>query len=553
MSDQAAVGDIVAAFLECCGVETAFGVISIHNMPILDAIGRRGKIRFVPARGEAGAGNMADAHARVGGGLGVFVTSTGTGAGNAVGAMVEAQTAGTPLLHLTGQIETAHLDRDRAYIHEARDQLGMLTAVSKAAFRVRSAETALGTLKAAVRTAFTAPSGPVSVEIPIDIQEAKIPWPQDLDPHGVETPAPTSAALDRLADNLARAKRPLLWLGGGSRHAGSAAARLADMGFGIVTSVQGRGILPEDHPRSLGAFTMAPAVEAFYRTADAMLVAGSRLRGNETLKYKLKLPQPLYQIDADPRSDGRCYPNAQFVHGDSAVALSGLADRLAGRLDVDPDFGDDLAAARRQAEQGLRDTLGPYAQLVDALQNVAGRSFVWVRDVTISNSTWGNRALRISGPRDGVHALGGGIGQCLPMGIGAALAAQGRKTFCLVGDGGFQLSLGELATAAQERADIVLLVMNSRGYGVIKNIQDARFGGRKYYADLLTPDFAEVCAAVGVPYMRLENLDNAAGALSEAAAVDGPALVEVDMAAVGDFAQPFAGPPVRAKVLEPAK
>src|SRR5487761_2001362 len=169
MSDSipATVGDVIAAFLESLGVELAFGVVSVHNIPILDAINRRQRIRFVPARGEAGATNMADAAARVSGSLGVVITSTGTGAGNAAGALVEARTAGTPLLHLTGQIESAYLDRDAGYIHEAPDQLGMLRAISKAAYRVRSAETALGTVREAIRMACTAPQGPVSVEIPI--------------------------------------------------------------------------------------------------------------------------------------------------------------------------------------------------------------------------------------------------------------------------------------------------------------------------------------------------------------------------------------------------
>src|SRR6185437_9623126 len=106
------VGDLVSVVIEANNVRLAFGVISIHNMPILDAFHSRGVVRFIPARGEAGAANMADAAARVGGGLGVVVTSTGTGAGNAAGALVEAMTAGTPLLHLTGQIERRYLDRE---------------------------------------------------------------------------------------------------------------------------------------------------------------------------------------------------------------------------------------------------------------------------------------------------------------------------------------------------------------------------------------------------------------------------------------------------------
>src|SRR5690348_2312445 len=199
MSEQITVGELAARFLEACGVDTAFGVISIHNMPILDAFGRRNRMRFVPSRGEAGAVNMADAFARVRGTLGVAVTSTGTAAGNACGALVEAQTAGTPLLHLTGQIERGYLDRGWSYIHEARDQPGMLKAVSKAFFRIRTPESALGVLQEAVRCASSAPTGPVSVEIPIDVQEAMVPLPERIEPLPVPSVAPDTAALDDLA------------------------------------------------------------------------------------------------------------------------------------------------------------------------------------------------------------------------------------------------------------------------------------------------------------------------------------------------------------------
>jgi acetolactate synthase-1/2/3 large subunit len=549
------VGELVAAFLEASGVRAAFGVISIHNMPILDAFGRRAAaaaakgapapIRFVPARSEPGAVNMADAYARVSGGLGVAVTSTGTAAGNACGAMVEALTAGTPVLHLTGQIEVPYLDRELAYIHEAPEQLDMLRAVSKAAFRVRSAETALGTLREAVRVALTPPYGPVSVEIPIDIQATEIDVPASLAPLPVALPQAAASELDALAERLAQAKRPLLWLGGGARHAVDAVKRLLALGFGVVTSVQGRGIVPEDHPMSLGAFNLYGPVEKFYGTCDAMLVVGSRLRGNETLKYKLKLPRPLYRIDADPESQGRCYTDDFFVAGDSAAALNALADRLAGRMKPDPAFARDLAATREAAEKIVRDGLGPYERLVAELQRAAGRDFVWVRDVTVSNSTWGNRSLRISGPRDGVHALGGGIGQGVQMAIGAALAAGNRKTLCLVGDGGLQVNIGELATLVQEKANVLVLLMNDRGYGVIRNIQDAQYGGRRYYADLHTPDFERLAQSIALPLHRVRDLGQIGSTLRDALAQPGPAVIEIDMTAIGPFAQAFSGPPVK--------
>lgn len=557
MSDQVTAGDIAAAFLEQCGVEHTFGVISIHNMPILDAIGRRNRIGFIPARSEGGAVNMADANARVRGGLGVAVSSTGTAAGNACGAIVEAMTAGTPLLHLTGQIDSPHLDRQKGFLHEAPDQLGMLGAAGKAAFRVWSPETMLGTLREAVQLAFTPPCGPVSVEIPIDVQAALVPMPVNLDPLPVPVTQPDDAALDALAAALANKKRVMLWLGGGARGASDAVARLVSMGMGVVTSVQGRGVLPGDDQMSLGSFNLQPAVEEFYGTCDAMLVVGSRLRSNETLTYSLKLPDPLYQVDADPLADGRAYPVDMFVCGDAAAALDGLAVRLAGKFKGDPAFGKDIEAARSAAMAGLRKTLGPYNDLLDAVVDAVPRDFVWVRDITLSNTIWGNRLPTLDGPRDGVHALGGGIGQGLPMAVGAALAVQGdglqeegRKTLLLAGDGGFAVTLGELATAKQENTDIVILLMNDGGYGVIKNIQDAKYGSRHVYVDILGPDWAKLCDSLDIPFVRVGDTADLPQALADGFKTTGPMLIEIDMKAIGDFSQAFAGPPGRGKTKE---
>lgn len=545
---EVTVGAAIAAFLEECGVKTAFGVISIHNMPILDALGERGVIRFIPSRGEAGGTNMADAYARSTGELGVCLTSTGTAAGNAAGAMVEALTAGTPMLHITGQIENEYLDRGFSYIHEAPDQLTMLHAVSKAAFRVRDAQTAMETVKQAVQAALTAPTGPVSIEIPIDVQQALIPMPENLVPLQVPVFQPNAKALDRLADKLACARRPLLWLGGGARGAGAAVERLMKLGFGIVTSTQGRGIVAETHPQTLGSFNLHKPVENFYQTCDAMLVVGSRLRGNETLKYQLKLPRPLYRADVDPAAEGRCYETDDFIQGDAALVLQGLADRLEGRMSTDERFLEDLAAARKAAVAGLVDGLGPYSALVEALQQAAGTNFNWVRDVTVSNSTWGNRYLYLFDPKAGVHALGGGIGQGLAMGIGAAVGAaqtnSGKKTYCLAGDGGFILNLGELATAVQEKADMIIILMNDKGYGVIKNIQDAQYGGRRHYVELHTPDYAALSASIQLPHARVSDLSQIEAALKQANAQQGPFMVEIDMLSIGKFKTAFAGPPV---------
>lgn len=540
------VGDLLARALSEIGVTTIFGVISIHNMPILDAIGRQGRIRFVPARGEAGAMNMADAYSRVTGGLGVCLTSTGTAAGNAAGSQAEALTAGSRVLHITTQVDLGFADRDRAAIHDVPRQPDMLRAVSKAYIRVWEPHTAVDSLLAAARAALTAPSGPVSLEIPVDVQRAMLP-PRRVAaaPHAVpQQPAPEH--LDALAELISRAKRPMLWLGGGARGASAAATELVERGFAAVTSTNGRAIVPELHPRSLGAFNMTAEAQALYRRADVMLVVGSRLRGNETLNNKMRLPATLVQVDAEPTQAGRNYPVDMFVAGDARLVLEGLLARLPRLLPVDPAFLEDIAPARARSEAALRRQLGPYGPIADTLNDrVAAGRLPWVRDVTVSNSTFGNRYVRIAASHLGVHALGGGIGQGIAMGIGAAMAGAG-KAVTLVGDGGAQLMIGELATAMEIGADMIIVLMNDRGYGVIRNIQDAQYGGRHVYCNILTPDFGLLCQAVGMPHTRVTRTEEFAAALDAALAAPGPRMIEIDMVAIGPFAESFAGPPAGA-------
>ncbi|MCW3475315.1 thiamine pyrophosphate-binding protein [Limobrevibacterium gyesilva] len=533
------VGDLVAEFLGLCGVTTAFGVVSVHNIPMLDGIGRRNAIRFVMARGELGAGHMADGYARVTGGLGVLFSSTGPGSANAVAGLVEAGFAGSPVLHITGQTATKFVDRGMGTVHDVPDQLGMLRAVSKAAFRVRSAQQALGVLTEAAVTALTPPCGPVSVEVPIDIQRTPIERPAAFDHFVLPLPPrvqPAAAALDELAERVANARRPLLWLGNGARDAGAAAQGLLDLGFGMVTSWAGRGVVPEDHPMNLGGLNGngAPEVEAFYQSSDLMLVAGSRLRGHETGEFSVKLPENLLQIDVDPAAEGRTYPTRFFVHGDAALALDGLLQRLKGRLRVDPSFPGEFAAMKQRAQAAFRSTLGPYESFPAQLRVVLPRDAVWVRDITINNSTWGNRLFPLYGPRDNVYPVGAGIGLGLQLGIGAALGANGRKTVVMTGDGGFFLNMTELWTAVQENTDMVVIVMNDRGYGVIKHIQDALYGGRRFYGDLLAPDLQQLAALAGIPSFKVGQADAFGATVAQALATRGPSLVEVDMTAIGE-------------------
>ena len=541
------VGDFIAHYLAEVGVTTIFGVISIHNMPILDAVARQGRIRFVPARGEAGAMNMADAYARVSGGLGVCMTSTGTAAGNAAGAQAEALTAGSRVLHITTQVDLGYADRDRAAIHDVPRQPEMLRGVSKKVHRMWDANGAIGVLTAAVSDALSAPSGPVSLEIPVDVQRSPAVSMATVHAPVEVRPVAAQSVIEEMAKLIVRAKRPLVWLGGGARGAVTEATELMRRGVGVVTSTNGRGTVSEEEATNLGAFNMGADAAELYDSCDLMLVVGSRLRGNETRNNKLHLPRPLLQIDAEAAQGGRNYPVDVFAHGDAADTLRRLLMLLPEKLNTDPGLSFDIARLRAQAEGRLRDQLGQYSVIAEAISNAVGAGGnPWVRDVTISNSTFGNRYVRLSDPKQGVHALGGGIGQGVAMGVGAALASHGPKAVTLLGDGGTMLGLAEMITAVDENAPLVYVLMNDQAYGVIENIQDAQYDSRRHYSKVAVPEFGAFCGSIGMPHVNVTDVDDFEPALQAALEADGPRLIEVDMCAIGPFAEAFAGPPAGA-------
>ena len=190
---------------------------------------------------------------------------------------------------------------------------------------------------------------------------------------------------------------------------------------------------------------------------------------------------------------------------------------------------------KQRATAAFRATLGPYGSFSEQLRTAMPRDAIWVRDVTLNNSTWGNRMFPLDGPRDSVYPVGAGIGVGLPLGIGAALGANGRKTVLMTGDGGFFLNMTELWTAVQENPDLVIIVMNDRGYGVIKHIQDALYGGRRFYGDLQAPDLQRLAALAGISSYKVSDGNTFGDAVRAALGHTGPSLVEVDMTAIGEF------------------
>ena len=540
------VGDLVSEFLHHNGVENVFGVVSVHNIPMLDAIGRRNFIRMIPARGEMGAGHMADGYARAKNGLGVVFTSTGPGAANAAGSIVEARFAGSPVLHFTGQTATSNLDKNQGTVHDVYDQLGMLKSISKKAIRINNAEEALEKLIDAVKIALTPPMGPISIEIPIDVQRTNIERPSQLDQINlptIDTKIGITSSIDKIETVMTSSKRKILWVGNGAKFAREEVKQFVEMGFVVVTSTQGRGVIPESHQMSLGAFNAVPLVEEFYKTLDLMVVVGSRLRGHETRDMSLTLPKNIIQIDIDPDAENRTYKTNHFHCGDAKKVLSELASRLSSQLDVEPQWIQEIYDLKSKITNEYKSTLGAYKDFPEIIRKILPDDGMWVRDVTISNSMWGNRLMPINSPEENIYPVGAAIGPGMALAIGASIGSKGKKTIAMCGDGGFMLNLPDLWTAAETKCDVVFLVMNDQGYGVIKHIQESMYGGRKFFADPIVPNFEELAKVAKMKYKKITNANVLEKILEEAVAFIGPVLVEVDVNSVGEMPRYFVPPP----------
>ncbi|MGG1676022.1 thiamine pyrophosphate-binding protein [Neobacillus sp. NRS-1170] len=549
--------DAVVKELVRAGVEVAFGIVSIHNMPIYDAILREGSIHLVCSRGESGAANMADGYARATGKLGVVITSTGTGAGNAAGSLIEAWAAGVPVLHLTGEVASSYLGTGRGYIHECKDQLSMMEGCSKKAVRLRRPEQAAAVVRQAIQDAFAYPAGPVTLEIPIDFQSAIIPnYPIDE----IRTMAPSNETLPYLPEEalmkISQARRPVIWAGGGviTSSASKEVQELAEkIGAAVITSQSGKGSIPEDHPQCIGHFAAYELTKDLLKKADLLISIGVRFRGNETSNWKVTVPKEHIAIDADWLAINRNYEASYGLVGDAKQILQGLNQELSNTSIVpDSAYLDEVQSVREELRTQLRATLGPYEQILDGMRKVLPQNTILVRDVTVQANVWGSRLFEIYEPRTSIHASGGGIGQGLPTAIGAQMGFKDRPVVLMAGDGGFMVNVGEMATAAQEKLPLIIVLFDDAGYGVLRNIQSAAYG-RQVAVDLMSPDFVQLSQSMGFDASRIGSPAEFVTELEKAVENKKPTMIVVDMDAVGPMAKPFGGPPGAADAFKPKK
>ncbi len=545
-------GEVIHEVLVRAGVDRVFGVVSVHNLPIYDAIERGGRITAVAMRHEQAAVHAADGYARASGRLGVAVASTGPGAANCVPGLYEAGFASSPVLMITGQADTPNLGKARGFVHEADNQAAMLATVCRRVETVRLRQQLAPALMRVIDDIQTGRPQPGSLEVPIDLQyadrevtpaeRAAVPVPEPVQPE--------QAAVEAAAELLAAAVRPLIIAGGGvvrsggaQRPAGASAqlrALAEQLGAPVLVSANGRGALPDGHPLCLGNLVYHPEIRALREEADVVLAVGTRLQvGSEARNYAA-LGGKLIHLDADAGVIHRVSPAELAVVADAAGGLAAVTAALAdrgGRTDpavaaARQAWAARAAAARATVQARLGDLVGPdHFAIMEELRAATPRDTRLVRDSTVPAYLWANQMLPILEPRTSLHPTAGAIGPGLPLAIGAAVAT-GSRTVLIAGDGGFMLHVGELAVAAQYRLPVTICLFNDRGYGVLRRIEDARFAGRRFGVDLATPDFPALARSMGVEAHAVAGVEEFRTAFRSAADADGPVLLDIDLNAL---------------------
>ncbi len=512
-------GEAVARALRACGVDLVFGIPGTHTLSIhrhLTACG----IRHVTPRHEQGGGYAADGYARVSGRPGVVVTTSGPGLINAATPAATAYADSVPMLVVSPSMPTGVEGRDTGYLHESKSQGSAMDALVAWSRRATSPAEAADAIREAFEHFAAERPRPVHVEVPVDVLEAA--GEAGAVAPGAGTAEVDEAAVEQAAAALTAAERPGLILGGGARGAAAVAQELAErLGAGVVTTVNGKGVMPERHPLSLGASIRLPAAQTWLQERDVILAVGTELGESDLWGPPLQLSGSLVRVDVDA---GQLHKNAAAdvaIAGDAAAVLELLSEAVAQRPaeDLEPV----RAAIRAEA---LRDG-APWLDLVGALTGALGADGILSGDSTMAAYYGAVHFLPMDAAQRFIYPTGyATLGYALPAAIGAKLAAPDRPVIALVGDGGLLFTVGELITAAELGLPLPVVVPNNGGYGEIR-AQMEEAGIEPIGVDLQVPDLPRLGEAFGGAGVRIDDPAALPRALAEALERPGPTVIEV--------------------------
>lgn len=510
------------------GVDTIFGIPGIHTLEIYDAL-VDSPIAHILARHEQGAGFMADGYARASGKPGVCTVISGPGVTNVATSVGEAYTDSIPVLVLSANVGKPWVDKMRGQLHDLADQLGVMAAVTKWNARAATVAEIPSLVQIAFSHMLTGRPRPTQIEIPIDV----LAEAGDVEIHRAEplaALAPAPEALRRAADAIERADRIVMYCGGGAAAAFDATPfeTLATvLGAPTFTSIMGKGSVSDRHPMAVRMpWRPRHGLDGPLREADLAIVFGSKLGAEETDNQSMPLPDNLIRVDIDPEELYRNYQPSLAIQADAAATARALLAELE-RRNVRK-HGSTADEIRELREVAFASTFGKDHQpYIDALRSAIPDDGLLVADVTSMGEVACKRYPTYL-PRTFLFpSTYGTLGYALPAALGAKVAQPDKTVVCVIGDGGFQYTMQELASAIQAKLGVPIVVFNDCAYTLVKESQASQYDRRFIGVDLKNPDFVKIAEAYGIAGIRCDTPAAMAQAIREAAQNALPTIIEV--------------------------
>ena len=526
--------------IECLkreGVDVLFGLPGGAILPTFDTLYDSG-LKFILVRHEQGAAHMADGYARATGRPGVCMVTSGPGATNLVTGIATAFMDSVPMVCITGQVATTAIGSDA---FQEADTVGITRPVTKHNYLVKDVKDLARIVREAFYIASTGRSGPVLIDFPVDVSRAKTEfvYPKTVDIRGYKpTVEGHPKQIEKAAELILESRRPVLYVGGGCV-ASNAAAELTEFarktGIPVTTTVHGLGSFPEDDPLALRMLGMHGTHYANYsvQNSDCLIAVGARFDDRVTGKVSLFAPKAkIIHIDIDPSSISKTIPVHIPIVGDVKHILRELA-RLMKRLD--------LTEWHQQIEEWKKKHPLKYDQsgkeirqqyVIDKVGEITRHNAVITTGVG-QHQMWTAQWYGFRRPRTMINSGGlGTMGYGFPAAIGAQLGCPKETVICIDGDGSFQMTLVELATAVYYKVPVKVFIMDNAHHGMVRQWQEL-FYNRRYSGSQLgpsNPDFVKVAEGFGALGIRISEKEEVVPAIEKALGHNGPVVVHAVVA-----------------------
>ena len=532
----------IIASLEAEGVDTIFGYPGGQAIKIYDALYDSKKIRHILARHEQGATHMADGYARATGKVGVVLVTSGPGATNTVTGIATAYMDSIPMVVITGQVTRGVIGTDS---FQESDIVGITMPVVKHSFLLQSTDDLTRTFREAFYIASTGRPGPVLIDIPSDISGSEMVFRY---PDSVSLPSykPTyrgnAKQVKQAAELIVRAKRPLLYAGGGivTSHACAELTELAErMQIPVVTTLMGKGAMRCSNPLNLGPVGMHGSKYANMAVTecDLLIAVGARFSDRVTGKVSEFAPHAkVIHIDIDPAEIGKIINPVVPIVGDAKVVLGAINERLA-KAEATPQDEQWVADVFSWRERwpfytsdfaDYPDAIAPEVVLHSLSEKLDPEASIVTTEVG-QHQMWAHQNIHREHARTFISSGGlGTMGFGFPAAIGAKIGCPESEVVCVAGDGSFQMNSQEMATAKINDVPVKVLIMDNRALGMVHQWQSLFYNKRYSFTELAdNPDFVKLADAYGWRARRVTRPEEVDAALDEMLASGEPYLLDV--------------------------